>query len=150
MRKWDLLLYPLFGLLINAVICKFAKMRPSLIQQYQNTATESTANGKITNYTSLAIAALMAVFIIGSIIRSVSALFINIYWITNDCLQIYKTSDLPFFDTIGPTFYMFSIYNFVISTCFLWNTEFRHFFFRKLIISCCAISCFRHNSISPT
>ena len=77
----ELLTYPLFGLLISAVLCKLAKMskRPSLIQQYQNTATESTANGKITNYTSLAIAALMAVFIIGSIIRSVSALFINIY-----------------------------------------------------------------------
>jgi hypothetical protein len=52
--------------------------RPSLIQQYQNTAIESLANGKITNYMSVAIAALMAVFIIGSIIKNVSA-FLNIY-----------------------------------------------------------------------
>ena len=70
----------LVGLLVTALIHTFAKMskRPSLIQQYQNTATESTANGKITNYMSLAIAALMAVFIIGSIIKNVSA-FVNIY-----------------------------------------------------------------------
>ena len=121
--------------------------RPSLIQQYQNTATESTANGKITNSTSVAIAAVMAVFIIGSIIQNVSALFRNIYGLPMNCLQIDK--NLVFFNTTGQEFFMFSIYNFVISTCFLWNTEFRLFFFRKLNLSCCAISCFRHNMISP-
>ena len=66
--------YPLFGLLITAVICKLVKMhkRPSMIQQYQNTATESTANGKITNATSVAIATIIAGLIIGSISQSVS------------------------------------------------------------------------------
>ena len=38
-----------------------------MIQQYQNTATESTANGKITNSTSVAIATVIAGFIKGSI-----------------------------------------------------------------------------------
>ena len=73
----DLMAYPLFALLITAVICKLAKIHkgPSLIQQYQNTAAESTANGKITNLTSVAIVAVMAGFMIGSISQSVSISF---------------------------------------------------------------------------
>ena len=70
----DLLAYPLFGLLITEVICKVAKVhrKPSLIQQYQNTAAESTANGKITKSTSVAIAAVISIGGIGSIIQNVS------------------------------------------------------------------------------
>ena len=70
----DLLAYPLFCLLITAIIYKLARSHatPSLLQQYQNTATESTANGKISFFASLAIFLLVLAFIIGSIIKSVS------------------------------------------------------------------------------
>ena len=85
--------YPLFGLLTTAVICKLAKMHKSLslIQQYQDTATESTANGKITNSTSVAIPAVMAGFIIGSVSNRLEICIV----VSINCCQIYTHND-PF------------------------------------------------------
>ena len=42
-----------------------------MIQEYQNTATESMANGKISWFTSIAIILICITFIIGSIIKTV-------------------------------------------------------------------------------
>ena len=42
-----------------------------MIQEYQNTATESMANGKMSWYTSIAIILLCITFIIGSILKTV-------------------------------------------------------------------------------